>query len=112
MQQAANGTVEQNGASSTANGAGEPSSSGLQNGSGGLGGMTNGDGASNGNLSSPKIMDSTNHDIVRLIGQHLRTIGLKYVSSPFCNWVARSFCDRPPSRPISDNFSAKVGRRQ
>ncbi|CAB3367499.1 Hypothetical predicted protein [Cloeon dipterum] len=76
MQQAANGTVEQNGVSATANGAGEPSSSGLQNGSSSFGGMTNGDGASNGDLSSPKIMDRTNHDIVRLIGQHLRTIGL------------------------------------
>jgi len=83
MQQAANGTVEQNGVSSTSNGGGEPSSSGLQNGSGGLASMTNGDGATNGNLNSPKIMDSTNHDIVRLIGQHLRTIGLKYVAHHF-----------------------------
>jgi hypothetical protein len=82
MQQAANGTVELNGVSSTSNGAVEPSSSGLQNGSGGPGSMTNGDSASNGNgnTSSPKLMDNTNHDIVRLIGQHLRTIGLKYVA--------------------------------
>lgn len=26
-----------------------------------------------------KIMDKTNQDIVRLIGQHLKTVGLKYV---------------------------------
>ncbi|XP_059470541.1 WD repeat-containing protein 26 [Neocloeon triangulifer] len=74
MQQAANGTV--NGVSATANGAGEPSGSGRQNGSDTFAGMTNGEAASNGDLGSPKLMDRTNHDIVRLIGQHLRTIGL------------------------------------
>lgn len=29
----------------------------------------------------PKIMDKTNQDIVRLIGQHLKTVGLEYVLS-------------------------------
>lgn len=33
-----------------------------------------------------KIMDKTNQDIVRLIGQHLKTVGLEYVFSSF-------FCD-------------------
>lgn len=32
------------------------------------------------NLGPPKIMDKTNQDIVRLIGQHLRTVGLEYVT--------------------------------
>jgi hypothetical protein len=33
-------------------------------------------GAPNGEIS-PKIVDKTNQDIVRLIGQHLKTVGLK-----------------------------------
>lgn len=37
-------------------------------------------GETNQNLGPPKIMDKTNQDIVRLIGQHLKTVGLKYVS--------------------------------
>ena len=32
-------------------------------------------------LGPPKIMDKTNQDIVRLIGQHLKTVGLEYVLS-------------------------------
>lgn len=31
-------------------------------------------------LGPPKTMDKTNQDIVRLIGQHLKTVGLEYVS--------------------------------
>lgn len=37
-------------------------------------------GETNQNLGPPKIMDKTNQDIVRLIGQHLKTVGLKYVT--------------------------------
>lgn len=33
----------------------------------------------NQSLGPPKIMDKTNQDIVRLIGQHLKTVGLEYV---------------------------------
>lgn len=36
-------------------------------------------GETNQNLGPPKIMDKTNQDIVRLIGQHLKTVGLEYV---------------------------------
>lgn len=33
----------------------------------------------NGDVSPVVAMDRTNQDIVRLIGQHLKTVGLKYV---------------------------------
>lgn len=39
----------------------------------------------NPNLGPPKIMDKTNQDIVRLIGQHLKTVGLEYVILLFLN---------------------------
>lgn len=117
MQQAANGTVELNGVSSTSNGGGEPSGSGLQNGSGGSGGMTNGDSASNGNTSSPKLMDSTNHDIVRLIGQHLRTIGLKYVACTILLFLGSQFIlveivTLPAKFQSRHNFWRNLGQRQ
>lgn len=35
------------------------------------------------NIDPPKIMDKTNQDIVRLIGQHLKTVGLKYVYTEY-----------------------------
>lgn len=40
-------------------------------------------GETNSSLGPPKIMDKTNQDIVRLIGQHLKTVGLEYVSFLF-----------------------------
>lgn len=36
-------------------------------------------GDNNNALGPPKIMDKTNQDIVRLIGQHLKAVGLEYV---------------------------------
>ncbi|XP_046387568.1 WD repeat-containing protein 26 [Ischnura elegans] len=70
MQQATNGCAQHNGASE-----GQQASSSHQNGSdintanNAVNGETNGD-------IAPKIIDKTNQDIVRLIGQHLKSIGL------------------------------------
>ncbi|KAF4524623.1 hypothetical protein B566_EDAN013874 [Ephemera danica] len=72
MQQAANGSVEQNGATDQQQ---QAASSSHENGSSNVSENNAINGEANGDIS-PKIMDKTNQDIVRLIGQHLRTIGL------------------------------------
>lgn len=73
MQQAANGCTQRNGVSED-----HSASSSQQNGTE----LTSENNAINGGPNGdilPKIIDKTNQDIVRLIGQHLKTIGLKYV---------------------------------
>lgn len=73
MQQAANGCTQRNGVSED-----HSASSSQQNGTELTSENNAINGAPNGDIS-PKIIDKTNQDIVRLIGQHLKTIGLKYV---------------------------------
>lgn len=80
MQQASNGVTappgpQQNGASSDAGG---PHTNGnvVPEPDGNINGIN---GEENGATITPKVMDKTNQDIVRLIGQHLKTVGLEYV---------------------------------
>ncbi|GFG37456.1 hypothetical protein Cfor_07179, partial [Coptotermes formosanus] len=70
MQQAANGCTQRNGVSED-----HSASSSEQNGTELMSEINAVNGAPNGEIS-PKIIDKTNQDIVRLIGQHLKTIGL------------------------------------
>lgn len=73
MQQAANGCTQRNGVSED-----HSASSSQQNGTEHTSEINAINGGPNGEISA-KIIDKTNQDIVRLIGQHLKTIGLKYV---------------------------------
>lgn len=73
MQQASNGGPQQNGATSEGGGNHSNGNSLLR-----CDGDVNGvNGESNQTPGPPKIMDKTNQDIVRLIGQHLKTVGLE-----------------------------------
>lgn len=52
-------------------------------------------GETNQNLGPPKVMDKTNQDIVRLIGQHLKTVGLEYVPPfPFDSYACPRYSER------------------
>lgn len=86
MQQGANGAAVSPGTQQ--NGTATDSSGAHTNGN--IAAETDGDGAEvNGEESEsgtplPKIMDKTNQDIVRLIGQHLKTVGLEYGFTTLC----------------------------
>lgn len=69
MQQPANGCTQHNGSTDEDH---TPSSSAQQNGTDIVPHIT----SINGEIS-PKHLDRTDYEIVRLIGQHLKTIGLK-----------------------------------
>nr|CAD7440003.1 unnamed protein product [Timema bartmani] len=71
MQQAANGCMQRNGVSEDHS---TTSSSSQQNGTDASSENNAINGGPNGDI--PKTIDKTNQDIVRLIGQHLKTIGL------------------------------------
>lgn len=90
MQQPANGCFQHNGASDDH----LPSSSNQQNGTDIATDINN---AVNGELS-PKRLDKTDYEIVRLIGQHLKTIGLKWVG---LIWVTFVLWFRPKFSKIS-----------
>lgn len=77
MQQAANGCTQRNGVSED-----HSELSSQQNGTDNLQEINVVNGTQNGELT-PKIMDKTTQDIVRLIGQHLKAIGLEYVLYDF-----------------------------
>lgn len=53
-------------------------------------------GEANPSSGPPKIMDKTNQDIVRLIGQHLKTVGLEYVTLfiilPYFDTLTKQSC--------------------
>lgn len=94
MQQASNGVTappgsQQNGASADTGG---PHTNGnvVPGPDGDLNGVN---GEANGPPDAPKVMDKTNQDIVRLIGQHLKTVGLEYVNVKL---TIRSRCQFSP----------------
>lgn len=81
QQQAANSGVssglQQNGDTADSGGSQIANGNLLPEADGDVGGVN---GETNQGSGPPKIMDKTNQDIVRLIGQHLKTVGLEYVT--------------------------------